>query len=141
MVGAVTPQRFQTGFALQDGDFLNRTISDSFGRAEQSITAIGTTQATAYQLTGNMNNITTAASGTGVNLGVAASRSGQVGEWAFIANNGANPVTVYAPQGTSDTIDGVAGATGVTLTNAFTCFFYCVAAGVWISGGRGAKSS
>ncbi len=49
-----------------------------------------------------------------------------VGQHIYIQNDGVNPAKVYA-QG-SDSIDGTAGATGVTLTNAKRAFFFAVGA-------------
>lgn len=57
-----------------------------------------------------------------------------------IINDGAAAATIYAAIGTSDTIDGVAAATGVQLTNATRAVFYCATAGQWFSL-KGTKSS
>ena len=56
---------------------------------------------------------------------------GVVGMRIRLFNAGANAIKVYATA--SETIDGTAGATGVTLTNAKRADFEFVAANTWIS--------
>lgn len=98
------------------------------------LTAVGTNQGTALALTADTNNVTTAASSTGVALPVPT-----IGRRVRIYNNGAHPITVYGHG--SDTIDGAPGATGVTLTNSNRCEYECVAAATWLSAQLGAVSS
>lgn len=98
------------------------------------LTAAGTTRADALALTSQLNNVETAAASTGVVLPAAV-----VGQIITVFNNGANPIKVYAAG--SDTIDGTAGSTGVTLTNALRCAFICCAAGKWLSAKLGATST
>lgn len=102
---------------------------------DQTVTALGTNRATAYVIIGQITNVTTASASTGVVLNAAT----KPGMKRVIYNNGANPIKVYANG--SDTIDTVAGATGVTLTNALRCQFTCVAVGVWISAQLGVISA
>lgn len=99
-----------------------------------ALTAAGTDRATALQLAKGVNNVTTAAASTGVVLPV-----GVVGMQIIIENAGANPIKVYASA--SETIDTVAGATGVTLTNAKRCMYLYVAANTWISAQLGVVSA
>ncbi len=91
-----------------------------------ALTAAGTTRTDALVLTKQLNNLTTVASGTGVTLPAATA-----GAMIAVFNGGANPVQVYGAG--TDTIDGVAAATGVPLTNAKRCLFICFATGSWIS--------
>lgn len=114
------------GNAKATGYFL-RSVGDA-------LTATGTTRADALQLAKEVNRLTTAAAGTGVILPV-----GVVGMRIRIYQSGANPVKVYASA--SETIDGVAGATGVTLTNALRCEYEFVAANTWISAQLGVVSA
>lgn len=59
----------------------------------------------------------------------------------LIVNDGAAAAQVFGKNGTTDTIDGVATATGVVLTNATRCWYYCDnVAGAWLSF-KGTKSS
>lgn len=99
-----------------------------------ALTASGTTRADALALTKKINNVTTAAAGTGVILPAAA-----IGQTVIVFNGGANAIKVYGAG--SDTIDGTAGATGVTLTNAKRAAFICVAANTYISAQLGAVSA
>lgn len=100
-----------------------------------TLTAAGTTRADALALTKAINAVTTA----GLNTGVVLPSAANVGEGGtvIIFNSGANPIKVYAAG--SDTIDGTAGATGVTLTNAKRCA-YTVIGGVFVSAQLGAVS-
>lgn len=99
-----------------------------------ALTAAGTTRTDALALTSTINNVTTAGAGTGVTLPASA-----VGQAIVVFNGGANAIKVYGAG--SDTIDGVAGSTGVTLTNAKRAIFYCVAANTYISGQLGVPSA
>lgn len=99
-----------------------------------ALTAVGTNRATALQLAAQVNNVTTAASGTGVLLPV-----GVVGMVITVFNAGANLIKVYASA--SETIDGTAGSTGVSLTNAKRCQYFFTAANTWISAQLGVVSA
>jgi hypothetical protein len=109
-------------------------VDESVGNA---LTAVGTTRADALALTKNINNVTAAGAGTGVVL-PAVSAAG-VGAAVVVFNAGANAMQVYGAG--SDTIDGVAGSTGVPLTNAKRAIFYAVAANTWISAQLGVVSA
>lgn len=122
------------GFRLADA----RTIIDALlnmngASSTYSITAAGTTQATATQLASVINEIDTAAASTGVNLPNSAGRRPTPYQFCFVINNGANTVTVYAAQGTTDTINGTAGATGVTLAAGASALFVSAQKGSWYS--------
>ena len=99
-----------------------------------ALTAAGTTRTDALQLAKEVNNVTTAAASTGVILPV-----GVIGMRITIFNAGANLIQVYASA--SETIDTVAGATGVPLTNAKRCDYFFVAANTWISAQLGVISA
>jgi hypothetical protein len=101
-----------------------------------TLTAVGTNQATALQLAATMNHITTAGSGTGVALIPAIANT-----ICTIFQNGASPITTYGAIGSSDTIDGIAGSTGVTLTNGKRCNYYCLTTGKWLSAQLGVTSA
>ena len=99
-----------------------------------ALTATGTNRATSLVLTKAVNNITTAAASTGVTL-----PAGVIGQTITVFNNGSAAVKVYGNG--SDTIDGVAGATGVVLTNAKRAVYICVAANTIIIAQLGAVSA
>ncbi len=109
--------------------------------AADALTAAGTTRATALALAAQINHITTAAASTGVVLPLGSAVG--VGAPIIVFNSGASAIKVYA-SGT-DTIDGTAGATGVTLTNALRAAYFpvSVSGGVttWISAQLGAVSA
>lgn len=98
------------------------------------LTATGTTRADALQLAKEINVLGTVASGTGVILPV-----GVVGMVIKIFHNGANVLKVYASA--SETIDAVAGATGVSLTNAKRCEYIFTVANTWLSAQMGVVSA
>ena len=113
---------------------LNSTSAYALSSVGNALTAVGTNRATALQLAKQVNNVTTAAAGTGVILPV-----GVIGMVITVYNNGANAIKVYASA--SETVDTVAGATGVTLTNALRCQYTYVAANTWISAQLGVISA
>lgn len=152
----VIQSSFPAGFRLIDGSQLNEwkdeinaaldgttplsglSVSGFIDQStDNALTATGTTRANALALTKAINFLGTVASGTGVIL-PAASTVG-VGGCVIVFNGGANAAKVYAAG--SDTIDGTAGATGVTLTNALRCAYFVSAAGTFISAQLGAASA
>jgi len=129
--GSITGNLTVTGSLTVTGNSSSAYALSSVGNA---LTAVGTNRATALQLAKQVNNVTTAASGTGVILPV-----GVIGMVITVYNNGANAIKVYASA--SETVDTVAGATGVTLTNALRCQYTFVAANTWISAQLGVISA
>lgn len=82
-----------------------------------SITAAGTTQATATLLINGLNMIGTAASGSGVVLALYNPGASQI-----VYNGGANPVTVYPSLGMK--INGLAANAGHTLATNTACTYW-----------------
>lgn len=101
------------------------------------VTATGTTRTNAATLTSSIVVISTATAGTGVVLPSAASVG--TGNVVTIFNDGAAAVKVYAAG--SDTIDGTAGSTGVTLTNAKRCQYFCTSSSTFKSAQLGVASA
>lgn len=91
-----------------------------------ALTAVGNNRATALQLAAEINNVSTAAASTGVIL-----PTGVVGMRILVINNGANAIQVYANG--SETINGTAGSTGVSLASGSDAEFIFTAANTWIS--------
>ncbi len=116
---------------------LQTLAAASTNTVANNLAATGTTRADSLQLTADVNNVTGGATGTGVDL--PAAPSGGPGDDVIIFNSGANPIKVYAPGG--QTIDGTAGATGVTLTNAKRCIFILMDPNTWISAQLGVTSA
>lgn len=99
-----------------------------------ALTAAGTTITGALPLAKQINRLTLVAMGTGVVLPTAV-----VGMTVTLYNDGGDDVLVYAAN--LETIDGTAGATGVTLTDTKRALFTCVASGVWVSAQLGVISA
>lgn len=159
MANAIT-LTFVPGFRLPNGtdlnslvDQINAAISGGSGTISvanatvngwliqsvaNALTAVGTTRANALALTKAINNITVTGSGTGVVLPSAAT-VGIGGDVIVFNSDATNAAKVYGAG--SDTIDGVAGATGVTLSNAKRCIYVCVAANTFISAQLGVVSA
>jgi len=108
-----------------DGQDVNLVIN-SMMTNENTKTATGSSRTDAYAMTTANLRFTTVAASTGVVLTAALA-----GRFRRIWNAGANTLTVYGAG--SDTIDGTAGATGVSLPAATNMTFFCLSDGVWIS--------
>lgn len=91
-----------------------------------ALTAAGSSQSDALQLTATVNQITTAAASTGAKL-YAAPVAGDV---QIVYNGGANQIRVY-PQ-TSGTINQLSANTGMILPVATSCAFYAASTTAWI---------
>ncbi len=126
----VNPQTFGPGFAqgvLDQSDLATDLAYPQYS-TETSITATASgTQSNSFVLSATVSNITTVASGNdGVVLPLA-----NVGAFMVVANSAAaNTAKIFAMD--SNTINGTAGATGVTLTAAAVAIFFCPAAGKWV---------
>lgn len=102
-----------------------------FSFADNLTAHSGGTKAAAFQLTALVNNVATvAAVGDSVLLPVATP-----GLDVTVINSGANPMQVFGAG--SDTINGVATATGVVQIQASVVVYSCTAAGKWFAIGLG----
>ena len=106
-----------------------------------NIASTGSTSATALALTKAINVLGTAVTGTGVVLPAIGNGASQtpVGGSAYLFNGGAGPVTVYGAG--ANTIDTVAGTTGVKLSNALRCRYFAMTASTYVSAQLGAVSA
>jgi hypothetical protein len=129
VIGGVTPAA-GTFTTLGASGFVRDSVA-------AGLTAVGTDRASSLPLNKAINIIGTAAAGTGVTLEASATIG--VGGHQDIYHDGANAIKVYGNG--SDTIDTVAAATGVTLTNARRCRYTVTAAGVIKSALLGAVST
>lgn len=138
-LNGTTPGTYTGTFNGTVGGSTPAAANFTFSRQSTSagLTAAGTTRADALALTSSINVLGTVASGTGAILPAAATVG--IGGSVIVFNDGANPAKIYAAG--SDTIDGTAGATGVTLTNALRCEFYVTAALTYKSAKLGATST
>ena len=138
-LGAVTAASVASAGAVTGASVtVTGNVSGLFvqGSVGNTLTATGTTRANALALTKAINNLTTVATNTGAILPdpVTVGEGGSV----VIFNAGASAAQIYAPGST--TIDGVAGATGVALTNAKRCIYYVIG-GVYVSAQLGVVSA
>ena len=85
-----------------------------------SVSAAGTTQGTATELTAADNELTTVAAGSGVVL----SANLAAGDTQTVFNAGANAVKVYPPSGMK--INALAANAAMTLATNTGCIFKCV---------------
>lgn len=94
---------------------------------QDSISAAGTTQATATPLNASINNVTTVGAGAGVNLPPSAA-----GLSIIVQNSSLLPLLVYVSQGTAHTINGIAAGNGISLLPGTVANFNCTTVGAWI---------
>jgi hypothetical protein len=122
--------RAQPGFRMEDGDQLNEWLGQPKIDSNPGLTALaGGGQAGATQLKLGSNELATVASAAdSVQLPSADGNSVVV-----LRNNGANAAQVFGKSGFTDTIDGTAGATGISVSNAKTVVFFSVDVGKWVS--------
>lgn len=114
---------FQPGFRLTDGSDWIKLFSLLYS-SMYAITATGAAQATGYQLTSAINQVSVCGNGAGVVL----PKNPVPGQPCSVRNDGQNACTVYG-NGT-DTVDGAASA---SVTNAKGTSFQCYAPGKWMS--------
>lgn len=135
-------QKPDSGYRLGDiRAIYDAIVSNNANSAAYGITAVGTTQATALQLTSVINQVDTAAASTGVNLPLSTGTRSVPFQFCYIVNNGANTITVYAAQGSSDTINGTAGATGITQPVGTNSIYVSAKPGTWEVFGAGSAGS
>jgi hypothetical protein len=131
------PTQFQPsdgGLRLGDWEFLRSAVQyNNSAQATYGIVAAGTTQATATQLAAVLNQVDTTAASTGVNLPLSTGKHSTPCQFCYITNNGANTLTVYGAQSSTDTINGISGATGVTLPSGSSAEFFSTKGGAWFS--------
>ena len=134
------------GFRLgQVRSFWDAIVNANGFSSAYGIAAAGTTQATATQLTAVLNEVDTVGASSGVCL--PSSRGSRTTNFSFciVIHNGVSSLTVYAavPASgvTADTIDGVAGATGITQTAGSTVLYCSAKGGAWFALGSGSNAS
>lgn len=122
------PQRLEPGKRLADDDALNVALATPQWQTSTGITALaGGGRPNAPILNLGSNEIVTVASGAdSVVLPKAVP-----GSVIFVANAGANAMQVFANG--SDTINGTAGATGISVANAKRILFVAADLGQWYS--------
>lgn len=124
-----TPQRLQAGQRLADDDALNTILATPQWQTNYGITALagGALSSSTPVLVLGANTVTTVASGAdSVVL-----PSAVAGSVVFVANAGASAMQVFGNG--SDTINGTAGATGISVSNNKRILFVAVTNGKWFS--------
>ena len=108
------------GFKLFGSGLPGLTVQALCQDVNASVTAAGTNQSTATELTNAVNYITTVAAGTGVVLysGLTA------GDSQLIYNAGANPLLIYPFSGAQ--INGIGTNAGITLPIATAIELTCI---------------
>lgn len=135
-------QKPDAGFRLVDGrSFWDAVVNANGHSAAYGITAVGTTAATAVQLTSVINQVDTAAASTGVNLPLSTGNRATPFQICYIINNGANAIQVYGFPGSSDTINGTAGATGISQPSSVNTMYVSAKGGQWESFGSGQNAA
>lgn len=126
MANAITPAPFQTGFRLIDGNDLNANFANPIRSSQTGITATaGGGQTNAFPLTAAISRVSfVVTAGDSVILPPA-----KVGAQMFVENAGANAMQVFATG--TDTINGIAGSTGVSQAAGAFATYSCTAAGFW----------
>lgn len=123
-----------SGLRLTDSLSIFNAIANQNGITRAyGITTSGTTQATATPLTSVINQLATVSSGAGVNLPLTTGTSQTPFCFCIIVNQGGNDVKVFAAQGSSETINGTAGATGGTQTSGTNKIYVSAKPGAWFS--------
>lgn len=124
-----TPQRLQPGQRLADNDALNSFLGTPTWDTNYGITALAGGALTAFTpvLKRGTNVVTTAASG-GDSVVL---RQALAGAIVVLRNATANAVQVYGNG--SDTINGTAGATGISVAGNKSVLFFAGTNGVWFS--------
>lgn len=123
------PSRLIGGFRLEDSDQLNALLATPQWQTNAGVTAlVGGTQLTSPVLVNGANSVTTSTNaGTdGVVLPSAAA-----GTIVYLYNASSYTITVFGNK--SDTINGTAGATGVTYATTKRVMFIALTNGAWIS--------
>lgn len=115
---AMAKEIMQGGFSAGAADAIQ-------GGVNLTLSAAGTTQATATAINTSQVYISTAAASSGVILPAV-----QQGDWIVIYNGGANAVMIYPPLGAK--INQLATNTGVTLATNTACIYFCFSATQWI---------
>ena len=112
------PSRFGPGYRLHDGNAMDTVAATPQWQQSPAITAVaGALSSSTPVLTNGINVVSTTPSTGGVTL-----PAGILGAVIHVRNSGSNSLTVFA-QG-SDTIDGTAGLTGVTLAAGKSALFF-----------------
>jgi hypothetical protein len=113
------------GYKVFGAGLSNLAVQSICKDVATGLTAAGTNQATATEVTTAKAFFSTVASGTGAKL----DRKASAGDEQTIYNGGANPLTVYPPSGAK--INGLATNAGVVIPVKTACRFDCFSTTQW----------
>ena len=123
------PDRLPNGYALQDGSTLEVLLATPQWQTNYGITAVGTARASTTPVLSLGSNVVTVATSSNYGVVLPSAVAGSV-VYFYNADSG-DAVTVFAAG--SDTINGTAGATGVSYAAAKRVLFIAVTNNVWIA--------
>ena len=123
------PNRFPGGFRLTDGNALDVALGAPQWQTNYGITAVGTALSSSTPVLVLGSNVVTTSTGSNYGVALPSAVAGSV--VYFINADSADAVTVFGSG--SATINGTAGATGVSYAAAKRVLFIAVDDGVWIA--------
>jgi hypothetical protein len=139
------PTQFQAldgGLRLGDYEFIRQAILNlNSSQSTYGITAAGTTQATATPLGAVLNQVDTVTASSGVNLPLSTGKHNTPCQFVVVVNNGANALSIYGAQGSTDTINGIAGSTALSLPIGASAIFTSIKGGAWFCADIGIAGS
>jgi len=104
---------------------LNTLNVASMTDAATGLTATGSDQSGALEVTSNLNAFSTVAAGTGAVL----DNQAIGGDSQLVYNGGANPLSIYPPSGAQ--INALGTNQAMLLAPATACVFYCLSTTAW----------
>lgn len=123
------PSRLQPGQRLADDDALNTFLATPQWQTNYGITAVGTALASTTPALVLGSNVVTTSTASDYGVVLPSAVAGSI--VYFLNADSADAVTVFGAG--SDTINGTAGATGVSFAAAKRVLFIAVNNGVWIA--------
>ena len=123
------PDRLPNGYALQDGYVLENLLATPQWQTNYGITAVGTARGTTTPVLTLGSNVVTVSTSSNYGVVLPSAAAGSV-VYFYNADSG-DAVTVFAAG--SDTINGTAGATGVSYAAAKRVLFIAVTNNVWVA--------
>lgn len=124
------------GYRLADArSIIDCILNNNGASSTYGIVTAGTNAGTATQLGAVLNQIDTSTVGQGVALPLSTGRRATPNQSAIVVNNTANIITIYGFPGSVDTINGVAGTTGVSQPPNSTVVYSTAKGGAWFAAG------
>lgn len=123
-----------SGFRLTDSrSLIDAVMNMNGGSSTYGIAAAGSTQATATALASVLNQVETATASQGVNLPLTTGRRTTPYQFAVVTNSTAVTIKVYGFKSSTDTINGIAGSTGIVQSAGSSVLYASVKPGAWFT--------